>query len=83
MSSKVLSTSTDQLVAPLDKPRWASYVWCITDTRSNLELNPTTLETVRLTGAQWSTVNMASEALDDLRSINLGEIGNKSRESYL
>jgi hypothetical protein len=47
----------------------------MTDTRSDLELNPTALETpVRLTGAHRSAVNMASEALDDLRSINLGEI---------
>jgi hypothetical protein len=84
MSPKAMSTSTGKPVAPSDKPRWASYVWCMTDTRSDLELNPTALETpVRLTGAHRSTVNMASEALDDLRSINLGEIWNKSQQSYL
>jgi hypothetical protein len=41
------------------------------------------LETsVRLNGARRSAVNVASEALDGLRSINLGEIGGKFQESH-
>jgi hypothetical protein len=54
-----------------------------TGTRPNLGLNPTVLETsVYLTRARQSTVNVASEILGGLRSINLGEIGGKSRESH-